>query len=213
MKTIAVYNRQGENVGKQELNSVIFKIPFNKDLVYQAVVSQLANKRQILAHTKTRDEVKGGGRKPWRQKGTGRARHGSIRSPLWRHGGVTFGPRNERSFFKKINKKMKRKALFCALSQIADNDEIYCIEELDFKLPKTKEFLQILNNLKFDNSSKLLVVLDKKNRFLEKSVHNLDNVKVILADSLNVIDVLNSQKLLFVKKSFDILDKIYLKQK
>ena len=148
MKTVLVYNEKGEEVGKQELNPNIFAIKFNKDLIYQAVVTQLANKRLNLAHAKDRSEVKGGGRKHWRQKGTGRARQGTIRSPLWRHGGVTFGPLKDRNFSKKINKKQKRKALFMVLSDKATNDKIYCLDEFNNQEPKTKYILQILKSFK-----------------------------------------------------------------
>jgi len=125
-----VYNQQGEKVGQVDLPAELFGVPLNRDLVHQVVVTQMANSRQVLAHTKDRSEVRGGGAKPWRQKGTGRARHGSIRSPIWVGGGVAFGPTKERVFAKKINKKMKRQALFMVLSSKVKDKEIVLLDKI-----------------------------------------------------------------------------------
>ena len=147
MKTV-IYNLKGEEVGESDLPSEIFGFKkLNHDLMHQALVAQIANSRQVIAHTKTRKEVKGGGRKPWRQKGTGRARHGSIRSPLWKGGGVTFGPRKNKNFSKKINKKMKRKALFMALSSKVLDKEIVLVDKLVLRDAKTNAMIIALNSV------------------------------------------------------------------
>jgi len=150
MPNVNLYNQEGKEIGKAELTSEIFDVKLNSNLVHQAVVAQTANKRQVLAHTKDRSEVRGGGKKPWRQKGTGRARHGSIRSPLWRGGGITFGPTNERNFSLKINKKAKRKALLMCLSDKAKNERIILVDNLELAEAKTKKFFQILLNLNME---------------------------------------------------------------
>ena len=145
---VNLYNQKGEKVGEVKLPSEIFDVPFNEDLVWQVIYCQMANKRKPIAHTKDRSEVRGGGRKPWSQKGLGRARVGSIRSPLWRGGGVTFGPRKERKFKKRIPKKMKRKALFCVLSEKLRRNLIVFLDKLVLEKIKTKEMVKILDNLK-----------------------------------------------------------------
>src|SRR3989338_9588952 len=144
---LPLYNQQAENIGKVELPDNVFGLPMNGDLLHQVVVSQMSNKRQNVAHTKERGEVRGGGKKPWRQKGTGRARHGSIRSPIWKGGGVTFGPRKERVFKKKINKKMARKALFLALSSKVKDKEMIVIDGIAFNSWKTKEMAVVVNKI------------------------------------------------------------------
>lgn len=147
VKTI-LYNQKGEEVGTTLLPKDIFDVKINPDLIHQVIVSQMANRRKVVAHTKDRGEVRGGGKKPWRQKGTGRARHGSIRSPLWRGGGVTFGPRKEKIFKKKIPKKMKRKALFMVLSDKFKNNLLIVLDELKLEKTKTKFLVQLFENLK-----------------------------------------------------------------
>jgi len=142
-----VYNRQGEKVEEVELNQAVFDIEVNEELVHQAVVAQMANKRKVLARTKDKSEVRGGGRKPWKQKGTGRARHGSSRSPLWIGGGVTFGPTKDRNFKKKINKKMKRKALFMCLSDRVKDKNLLLLDKLELNEAKTKELYKLLRVL------------------------------------------------------------------
>ena len=148
MPTVKVYNQQGEVVGATELNPAIFAVALKPELIQQAVVAQQANTRRPIAKTKDRSEVRGGGRKPWRQKGTGRARHGSIRSPLWRGGGVTFGPTNQRNFALKINKKAKRKALAMVLTDKARQEKIILLDQLVLAETKTKKLFEILQNLK-----------------------------------------------------------------
>lgn len=143
-----VYNLQAEKIKKVDLNPAIFGVPAVAGLLHQAVVAQTANARKVLAHTKGRGDVRGGGRKPWRQKGTGRARHGSSRSPIWVGGGVTFGPSKDRNFSQKINKKMRRKALFMALSDRAADKSLALVDKLEFTSAKTKEFANVLGAFK-----------------------------------------------------------------
>ncbi len=146
MIKLDIYNQKGEKTGSVELSEKVFGVKINDNLVHQAVVAQRANTRQVLAHTKGRAEVRGGGRKPWRQKGTGRARAGSSRSPIWIGGGITFGPTKERNFKKDINKKMKQKAVLMAISDRVKNNAMFVFEDLKMKDFKTKDFNKILKN-------------------------------------------------------------------
>lgn len=185
----------GEMVGEEKLDPALFEIETKEGLIHQAVVAQMANRRQVLAHTKNRGEVRGGGIKPWRQKGTGRARHGSIRSPLWVGGGVTFGPRNDRNFKRKINKKMKRKALLMCLSDRAKEEKIVLLDKLELENFKTKKFLEILNKLPNKENKTLLILADNDKKII-KSAANLPRLKTIESVNLNVIDVLNNEYLM-----------------
>src|SRR3989344_5893650 len=161
MVTVKVYNQEGKEIENLGLNKAVFGLPWNSDLVSQALRVFLANKRQLLSSTKDRAQVRGGGKKPWRQKGTGRARHGSIRSPLWRHGGVTFGPTKERNFKLKINKKMARKAFLIALWAKAKDNEILVFEELKLAAPKTKEAAKIMANFSQVKNGLLIIPKDE----------------------------------------------------
>ena len=210
-----VYNQKGEEVEKIELPANIFGLELNKDLVHQVVVAQMANARKVIAHTKDRSERRGGGRKPWRQKGTGRARHGSIRSPIWRGVGISFGPTKERVFTKKINKKMKQKALFMALSSKVRDDEMILLDKLEIKETKTKVMVGILNNLKNkfkkDLTKSLLIVLPKTDVDVIRVNNNIPKIKIIRADSLNVLDILNYKYFLMLQDSIDVIKKTYVK--
>lgn len=211
MNAVKVFNLQGKEVKQIDLNPNIFGVEINKDLIHQAMVSQLANGRHVLAHTKTRADVRGGGRKPWRQKGTGRARHGSTRSPIWKGGGVTFGPSKDRNFSQKINKKMKRKALFSGLSARVSDNGVVLVDQMSWgEEAKTKKMLEALKNLNLADK-KVLVVLPEANNVIRLAARNLSNVTVILADSLNIIDVLNHEVLLMPVDSLGIIEKVYLK--
>jgi len=190
-----VYNMNGEVVGEENLDSALFEIEAKEGLIHQAVVAQMANRRQVLAHTKNRGEVRGGGIKPWKQKGTGRARQGSIRSPLWVGGGVVFGPRNDRNFHQKINKKMKRKALLMCLSDRAKEEKIILLDKLEFENFKTKKFIEILNKLPNKEKKTLLVLADNDKKII-KSAANLSYLKTIESVNINVIDVLNNEYLM-----------------
>jgi len=196
MKT-KVYNIKNETVGEIELPERIFAVRWNPDLVHQVLLVKRANRRRPVAHTKTRAEVKGGGRKPWRQKGTGRARHGSIRSPLWRGGGVTFGPLKERVYEKKINRKMVKGALYSALSKKLADGELKVIDALKVNTHKTKELYEILKNLQAINA---LLVPAKEVKLIYRACANLPQAKCLAADSLNVEDILKHKNVLIDKE-------------
>ncbi len=208
---LKVYNQEGKETGKIKLPEKVFGLPWNPDLVHQVMVSMMANQRKGTAHAKTRAEVRGGGRKPWRQKGTGRARHGSIRSPLWRGGGATFGPTKEKNYFKKINKKMKIKALFVALSRKAKDNEILVIDELKINAPKTKEAASIIKALsKIEGFEKItarkkdaLFLLPGKNEIIARGFRNLPNAEIIETRNLNLLDVLKHKHLVFTKEAIN----------
>jgi large subunit ribosomal protein L4 len=203
---IKVYNQEGKEVGQTQLPAEVFGLPMNNDLVHQAVVAQMANSRQVLAHAKDRSEVSGGGKKPWRQKGTGRARHGSIRSPIWRGGGVTFGPTNNRNFSKKINKKMKRKALLMSLSGKAKDNEIIVLDELKIDEPKTKLAAKILDDLakiKKDVRKGALVLMAEKNENAIRAIRNIPKLETIGSKSLNIVDVLKYKYLIMTKDGIE----------
>lgn len=210
-----IYNQEGKAVGKAELPAEVFDVAMNKDLVHQAVVAQMANARPVLAHTKDRSEARGGGVKPWRQKGTGRARHGSIRSPIWRGGGVTFGPTTERVFAKKINKKMKRKALLMVLSSKVRDKEIVLLDKLELAQAKTKQIMEVFNNLKAkikkDLTKGTLIVVLTSDQKIIRAIKNIPKIKTIRADSLNVLDILSYRYLLMPKEAIEMIKKTYIK--
>lgn len=202
-----IYNQKGKEAGKIKLSENIFNVLWNADLVHQVVVGMQANARTGVAHTKDRSEVAGGGRKPWQQKGTGRARHGSIRSPIWRGGGATFGPRNEISFSKKINKKMRSKALFSVLSKKLQDTEVLFVDALKFEVPKAVEAKAILASLaKIKGFEALdtkkhnvaLVALGDIDVNIQKSFSNFGNVDVCEARNLNPVDVLTYKYVIIV---------------
>ena len=215
MSIVKVYNQEGKEVSEIELNEAIFGLPWNADLVYQAIRTYMANQRQIVASTKTRAQVRGGGRKPWRQKGTGRARHGSIRSPLWKGGGVTFGPTSEKNFKLKINKKMARKAFLIALSAKAKDNEILFLDNLEITSAKTREMAHIVAN--FPQIKTGLLVLpsfakateSKKNDMLKNACRNLSKLEAVNINNLNIFNVLKHQYLIFTKSAIEYLNKKY----
>lgn len=205
---VDLFTQTGEKKGTLDLPKEIFEVPFNKDLVHQALVRQLANKRVATAHTKTRAEVSGGGRKPFRQKGTGNARQGTIRAPHMRGGGVTFGPRNNRNFSKDMPKKQRRKALFSALSEKARNNEIIGLENYEAKEAKTKPFAEMLKKLPIERN--VLIVIAEKNKIVQQSSNNIPNAKTILAPYVNIQDLQKYRKVLFFKDAVDKLKKTFL---
>ncbi len=207
MLSVKIHNQEGKEVSELKLNEAIFGLLWNADLVHQAVRVALANKRQVLASTKTREEVSGGGRKPWRQKGTGRARHGSIRSPLWKGGGVTFGPTSERNFKLKINKKMARKAFLTALSAKAKDGELLVLDGLKLSAPKTKEMAKIMKN--FSQVKNGLLALAEKSEDIKRAGRNLPNLNIINIDNLNILDILKYKYLIFTKEGIEHLSKKY----
>ena len=203
-----VYNIDGKEEGSTNLPKEIFEVPLNADLVHQVAVSLAANKRQISAHTKFRGEVRGGGIKPWRQKGTGRARHGSIRSPLWKGGGVTHGPRKERVFEREIPKKMRRKALFMVLSEKAKNKQIVVLDEMRFEKIKTKEIAKALSKLPGAKETRLIILPNyDKNIYL--SARNIKKTEIQEARNLNVLDLLNVKYLLMTKDSIKTIKETF----
>ncbi|MFH1451362.1 MAG: 50S ribosomal protein L4 [bacterium] len=211
-----LYNQKGEEVGQAELPADIFEVAVNPDLLHQAVVAQMANSRQVLAHTKDRSEVRGGGRKPWRQKGTGRARHGSIRSPIWRGGGVTFGPTKERVFTQKINQKMKKKALFMALSSKVKDEQFLILDKLELIETKTRAMAEIFKNLEAklnqDFIKSALIVLPQTDLKMVRAINNLPKIRTIRADSLNVVDVLSFKHLILLAPAIEVIKKTYLRK-
>jgi large subunit ribosomal protein L4 len=206
MPKVALFNIQGEQVGEVELSDDVFGTEVRHDILHRAMVNYLANQRQGTANTLTRAEVAGGGRKPWRQKGTGRARHGSIRSPLWRKGGVTFGPK-PRSFKTTMPKKLKRFALKSALSAKVIENELILIDGLSMEAPKTKEMVSILKNLKADKKS--LIVIATKDENIEKSARNLPGVKATYVSTLNIYDILNHDNLIMTKEAAQRVEEVY----
>lgn len=213
---VAVYDKTGKEVKKVDLPKEVFGLDWNSDLVHQVVVSMQSNKRNPIAHTKDRSEVSGGGKKPWRQKGTGRARHGSRRSPIWVGGGVTFGPRNERNFDKKINRKMKIKALNIVLSKKLKDGEVIFVENFDFKEPKTKEAKQFIvsvakgsgnEDLATKRKNAAFVAIDEKDLNVKKSFSNFGSIKLDEVRNLNTLDLLNYKYVIIEnpEKSLEIL--------
>jgi large subunit ribosomal protein L4 len=208
-KKVNVYNETGSVVKELDLNPKIFDVKVNPIVIQQVILGMAANARLTLAHTKTKDEVRGGGRKPWKQKGTGRARHGSTRSPIWIGGGVTFGPRNDRDYTQKINKKMKRQALFMSLSDRANNETIKVIDSLNVTDFKTKKMVQVLAALSLPKST--LIVSSAVDEKLVKSVSNLPKIEVIDARNLNVAAVIKYKNLLITEDAFADIEKTFLK--
>ncbi len=208
---IETYNQNGEKIGQVLLPKEIFDIKINPDLVHQVLVSQMANRRRVIAHTKGRGEVRGGGRKPWRQKGTGRARASSIRSPIWRGGGVTFGPTKDRVFKKKINKKMKRKALLIVLSAKAKEKLIIVLDDLKLEKPKTKEILNIFRKILSPKIS-ALIALPKKDEKILRAGRNIPGLQIMEARNLNVFDLLSSKYLIMPKETIKTIKETFLNQ-
>jgi large subunit ribosomal protein L4 len=210
-----IYNQTGKEAGTIKLPENIFGLPWNEELVHQVTVSMMGNKRVPIAHTKNRGEVAGSGIKPWRQKGTGRARHGSRQSPIWVGGGVSGGPRNEKNFARKINKKMKTKALFTILSHKFKDGEVVFLSDITLKAPKTKEAKNIITSLsKIDGVSSIsrrnnaaFVAFNEKNENTSKSFRNFSNLEMGQVKDLNVLDLLQYKYLVITdaEKSIETL--------
>jgi large subunit ribosomal protein L4 len=207
---IAVYNQEGKEAGEITLPKEIFEVQMNADLVHQVLISQTANKRQVPAHTKTRGEVRGGGRKPWRQKGTGRARHGSTRSPIWKGGGVSGGPRNDKNYAKDVPTKMRRKALFMVLSEKAKNNLLVVLDKLEIEKPKTKEMVKTITSLPIKNSSRL-VISPNSDKKVFLATRNIAKTGVSEARNLNVVDLLNYKYVLLSKDGIKEIEKTFIK--
>ena len=205
MANVSVYNIEGKEVGSIELNDAVFGVEVNEHLVHMAVVNQLANNRQGTQSAKTRSEVSGGGRKPWRQKGTGHARQGYTRSPQWTGGGVVFAPK-PRDYSFKMNKKEKRAALCSALSSKVAESQIIVLDEFKLDEIKTKKFVEVMNNLKVENA---LVVLEGENKNVVLSGRNIPSVKVTATNEINTYDVLKYTTLVVTKAAVEKLEEVY----
>ena len=206
MANVSVYNMEGKEVGTIELSDAIFGVEVNEHLVHLAVVQKLANKRQGTQKAKTRSEVSGGGRKPWKQKGTGHARQGSTRSPQWTGGGVVFAPA-PRDYSFKMNKKEKRAALKSALTDKLQNNNLIVVDELKMDEKKTKRFAEVMVNLKA--TRKALVVLSDKDENVVFSARNLPEVKTALTNTINVYDVMNAKTLVLTKDAVTKIEEVY----
>ncbi|MEA2088792.1 MAG: 50S ribosomal protein L4 [Patescibacteria group bacterium] len=233
---VKFYNQEAKEIGEQKLSSAVFGVKIKPELVHQAVVAQQANSRQVLAHAKGRSEVRGGGRKPWKQKGTGRARAGSSRSPIWIGGGVTFGPTNQRNFSLKINKKIKKSVLLMCLSDKVKDDKLILLDKIELDEIKTKKINNILKKfeskfakkieskkekdnppaggkkIKKENFSALLALGDKSEKIV-KSAKNLRKIGTVRNNSLNIVDILKYKYLITTVDSIKEMEKKYLSKK
>ena len=205
MANVSVYNMEGKEVGTMELNDAVFGVEVNEHLVHMAVVAQLANKRQGTQKAKTRSEVSGGGRKPWRQKGTGHARQGSTRSPQWTGGGVVFAP-TPRDYTITLNNKEKRAALKSALTSRVNENKFVVLDELKFEDVKTKSFKAVMNNIKV---SKALVVLAENDHTVILSARNLPEIKTSLVNTINVYDILKYNTVVATKAAVASIEEVY----
>ena len=205
MASVSVYNMEGKEVGTIELNDAIFGVEVNEHLVHMAVVQHLANMRQGTQKAKTRAEVSGGGRKPWRQKGTGHARQGSTRAPQWKGGGVVFAP-VPRDYSFKINKKEKRAALKSVLTSKVQDGNLIVLDELKFDEIKTKNFVAVMNNLKVQNG---LVVIAENDTNVVLSARNLPNVNTAAANAINVYDILNAKTVVLTRDAVTKIEEVY----
>lgn len=210
MIKVPLYNTTGTKVGEQELNPAIFGVKVKPMVVQQVVVAQQANARVAIAHTKTKSEVRGGGKKPWKQKGTGRARQGSIRNPQWRGGGVTFGPRSNRNFALKINKQVKQLALRMVLSDKVARQQVMVVDKFTADLSKTKQMQALMKQLPVNDQRRLLVLGVALPEVL-RSARNLMRTGFIAADSINVVDLLKHPYVVMDQAAVSIIEKTYQK--
>ncbi len=214
-----IYNQNAETVGSLEASARVFATKINTALIHQVMVAQMGNARQVLAHTKDRSEVRGGGKKPWRQKGTGRARVGSSRSPIWIGGGVTFGPTKDRNFKKKINKKMNQQAMCMALTDRVNDSSLVVVDKLNFPEFKTKIVNETIKKIEdkilkpVSSKRSILVINDDKEEKFKYSVRNLVGVKQINLENINLLDLLNYKNLIITAESVKKLEKLYGKAK
>jgi large subunit ribosomal protein L4 len=207
MVEMNVHTIDGEKIGEIKLNDNLFNAKINKHVVHQIVKRYLASKRRGTASTKNRSEVSGGGKKPWRQKGTGRARAGSIRSPLWVGGGVIFGPEN-RDYSYPVPRKMRLVALKSVLSDKVRNNNIIILDNLEIKNGKTKEIINIFNNLNLD-SDKILIVIDKENELIKRAVSNLEEAMVITANKINTYELINYKKIIITRDALKVIEEVF----
>ena len=207
MPKVDVYDINGKVVGEINLRDDIFGIEVNKHAIHQVIVNQLANRRQGTQSTKTKSEVRGGGRKPWRQKGTGRARHGSIRSAQWVKGGIALGPK-PRSYKYAVPKKLRRLALKSALSSKVNENELLVLDSLNFDEIKTKQMANVLKNLKVNDTTAVLVLADK-NRNVELSARNIPGLKTLVVNTMNVYDIIRHDKFIITKDAVAKVEEVY----
>ncbi|MBP7133891.1 50S ribosomal protein L4 [Patescibacteria group bacterium] len=207
MANVSLYNLEGKSIGQQELADVHFGIKVNPALVHEAIVAQRANARHAIASTKTKGMVRGGGKKPWKQKGTGRARQGSIRSPQWVGGGVAFGPSSERNFSLKINRKAKQKALFMVLSDKVAHNKFLVLESLALQPVKTKSVAALMTKLPIEKT--VLFVVSGAQPELMRMVRNLQHIKLVSINSLNILDVLTYRTVIFSKEAVAAFEQLY----
>ncbi|KGM95922.1 50S ribosomal protein L4 [Clostridium novyi A str. 4552] len=205
MPTVDLYNREGQKVGDLQLADTVFAVEVNEDVLHQVVVAQLANKRQGNQSAKTRAEVSGGGKKPWRQKGTGRARQGSIRAPQWIHGGVVFAPK-PRDYKMSIPKSMRRVAMKSALTSKVNENELVVLENLELDAPKTKEMVKMINAFE---GKKTLIVVPESNEVIYKSVRNIEGATVVPVNNINVYDILKHDKFIITKEAVSKIEEVY----
>ncbi len=208
MASVTLYNDKGESVGKIDLDPTLFDVAVKAELVHEAVVAQRGNSRDAIAHTKDRSEVRGGGRKPWKQKGTGRARHGSSRSPLWSGGGITFGPRSNRNFSKKMNRKARRKALAMVLTDKVTSERFTAIDALTAENGKTTILLKTLGNLP-NAGKKTLILVETVNRDVSRAAGNISNVETLPVNALNIVDLLSFDHVLASKAALEQMTEVY----
>ena len=206
MPSVKLYNMKANEVGTIDLPDALFNAEYNEPVIHQAIVTRLANERQGTKSTLTRSEVRGGGAKPWRQKGTGRARQGSIRSPQWVKGGVVFAPKS-RDFSKKMNAKAKEVALFSALSQKVRDNEVIFIDEIKVEAPKTKEMVAFLNAFKLEKS--VLLVMDNADEAVLRASANIEKVSTIAVEQINTYDVVKNAKLVISKQAVKQIEEVY----
>ena len=206
MPSVKLYNMKANEVGSLDLNDVLFNAEYNESVIHQAVVTRLANERQGTKSTLTRSEVRGGGAKPWRQKGTGRARQGSSRSPQWVKGGVVFAPK-PRDFSKKMNAKAKEVALFSAFSQKIRNEEVIFIDDIKVETPKTKEIAAFMKAFKLEKS--VLIVMDSADEAVLRACSNIPEITTIPADQVNTYDVVRNSKIVISKKAVEQIQEVY----
>ena len=207
MTKVSVYNVEGKAVGEIELSQAVFGVTPDVALVHQVVVAQQANARRAIASTKTKGEVRGGGKKPWKQKGTGRARQGSTRSPQWVGGGIVFGPTSERNFSVKINRKTKKRAMCMILSDKVATNRLVVVDAINMDSPKTKIFANIMKHLPVGKTS--LVVAPMSQPLLLRMIRNIPHIKLVTANTLNAKDLLHYQSLVLLKDAVPVVEKIY----
>lgn len=208
MATVNLYNQQGAKVGDLTLDPALFGVKANPALVHEAVIAQESSYRVVLAHTKDRSQVAGTGKKPWKQKGTGRARHGSRRSPIWIGGGVTFGPLKERNFAVKMNRAARRKALAMVLTDKVASDKFVAVDSLVLKEAKTKSIAGIMSKLPV-GTKKTLLVLEPSNRLTARAAKNLPRVHAIAATSINIVDLIAHDAVVASKEAIEVMTKTY----